>query len=521
MADSSDPALYGPPAHGESQPFHEFALTLARYVPFVLLFAAAAAVAMFGLTAPAAERPTASAQIGLTQQVVWPFYDAARERAVTTLELPDFSEELAARLNVTQPFELVVDAPDNQAFLNIEVTAGNAQDAAILANEATALLLERDQKRLAAEAQADLEIAQRALDASQARADETRDQLELLVPVEAKAKAASAANPTAQGPREEVLRAEIERESLSSALNEETRRQISLKIDVDEATTAYDVVQPELEILGRAQPPDSSGQRSAMPVIAAALGAIVLGLGVAIVWDRTRGLISSRWHAEQIGGVPVLVDFGPRRNQDRAPGLLVSQLVDAAAIHGNIIAVTALPGVDLDAWMQLIVRQTEYIGFDVVALAESTTGPARLGIGDVRDWGELERSNDRGSLLVGTSTITLPSAVTLVDATIMRSVLHEIAQYKQLVLIRGDEIGERQAETALALADATVMIGRRSRNRVDQLRRAAGFIRNRRTEFLGLVLGGRELPTPVLPASLTNGGMARSNDPSRASQLTR
>ena len=500
----------GPPAYGESQPFHEFVLTLLRYVPFVLLFAATAAVAAYAFTTPATVRPTATSQIGLTTQVVWPFYDAARERAVTTLELPDFTEELATRLGVTQQFDLVVDAPDNQAFLNIEITAGNSRDAAALANGAADLLLERDRARLAAEAEAELEIAERALAASQVRSAEATLALEALVPIEAEARALSAANPAASGPREDALRAELERSALTQTRNEELRRQIALQIEVDEATTAYDVIQPELEILRRAQPIGAQGERSALPVIAAAVGALVLGLGFAIVWDRTRGLISSRWHAEQIGGVPVLVDFGPRRNQDRAAGLLVNQLVDAAAVHGNIVAVTALPGVDLDAWMQVIVRQTEYIGFDVVALTEAPTGSTRLGIGGVHSWADLERASDRGALLAGTSTITLPTALTLVDAAIMRSVLHEVAQHKQLVLIRGDEIGERQAETALALADAVVMISRRGRNRIDQLRLAAGLIRSRRTEFLGLVLGGRELPTPVLPASIANGARSES-----------
>lgn len=500
--DSADLTVPGAAAYGQSQPLPEFLMTVLRYLPFVAVLMAGAAGFMYTVTGPEAPRPTVSSQIGLTQEVVWPFYDAARQRAVTTLELPDFQEELNTRVESPEAFELAVDAPDNQAFLNIQVTGTTPEGAAEVANEAAALLLDRDRRRLASNAEADAEVAKAALEASIARSEETSRQLDALVPIEAAARASAADFPNSPQIREDVLRAELERSSLSQTLNEELRRQISLQIEFDETTATAAAVRPELEILKLASPPTVTAERSLIPVAAAALAAMVIGLGAAIAWDRSRGPLTTRWHAEQVAGVPVLADLGPRRTRDRAAGLFVTSLVDGAATDGNIIAVNGLPGVDLDEWIQMLVHQTEFIGISVVALSDPARGAVRHGVGNIRSWTELERASNRAELLRDTSTITMPESLTLLDATLMRNVLYDIAQYKQLVLVRGGITGGRESDAALTLADATVLIANRRGNRVDQLRRAASAVRNRRTKLLGVVLAGRELPAPVIPTTM-------------------
>lgn len=514
MTTTGDQALYGPAAYGESQPIPEFLLTLVRYTPFVLLLAGLSAIAMFVVTTPDPPAPSSTAQVGLTDEVVWPFFDSARQRASTNLTSEAFSQQLTSRLNQPETFTIEVEAPESQAYLNILVTAETPVGAAVTANEAAALLLDLDTARLAQATEAELNTARQTLSSSVQRAEQLQEQLDLLIPDEARALAASADAPTVSSLREQVLVLQIERSNLSQSLNEELRRQIEFRVAVDRAEAQLETVVPELEILSPAEPPDVASERSLVPVAAAAAAALVLGMAAAILWDRIRGPLSSQWHAEQVAGVPVLADVSARRNRERAAGLFLTALMDGAEVHGNIIAVTGLPGVDIDEWLASIVQQLEYIGVDVVALSEATNGPVRHGVGDVLAWDEVDRAPNRAAVLAGASTISLPSSLTLFDAAFMRSALRDIAQHKQIVLVGGGHIGERESDQALALSDAAFLLARKHVARVNQLRQAARTIEARRTAFLGAVLTGRNAPGPVMPATTPQPYV-----PSQSSQL--
>lgn len=504
MAQPMDPgerALAGPAAYGESQPILEFILTIARYLPLIGAVAALAAAGMYVITTPEPPSPTATSQVGLTQQVVWPFYDTARTRAVTTLEQPDFVEQLTERVG-GGPLELTVDAPESQAFILISVTAPTPARAAAAADEAARLLLERDEERIAAATRAEYQTAKSALDASQARVADLQSQIDRLVPIEAEARVTVAQRPLSQEARETQLSTELERTSLTQALNEELRLQVNLQIDADAALTALDGIVPELELLSLADPPDEVKSRSLVPVIAAALAAAILCFAGAIVWDRSRGQLTSRWHAEQVAGVPVLADLGPRRTRERSVGLFLTMLLEATSNHGNVIAVTGLRGTDMDRWLAMTVQYFELAGIRVVAMAEPTDGPVRYGKGSVLHWNDIEAASNRRRALEGVSTITLPSSLTLLDATFMRPILHDISSNSHIVLIGGGIVGDQESDQALALADATVLVARRNVNRVDQIRRAARQIRSRKTAFLGMVIAASRLPTPQSAATL-------------------
>ncbi|MGI9598141.1 MAG: hypothetical protein ACR2QK_18405, partial [Acidimicrobiales bacterium] len=141
--------------HNESQPFGEFIRTVLRYLPLVAIATALVGAGAFVLTTPTPPTPVATSQIGLTQQVVWPFFDTARQRAVTAVEDPAFAAEVKGRLAGAE-LDVSVDAPDNQAFIIIEVAADSPEVAARAANEAADLLLELDRARLSQTAEAEL-----------------------------------------------------------------------------------------------------------------------------------------------------------------------------------------------------------------------------------------------------------------------------------------------------------------------------------------------------------------------------
>ena len=444
------------------------------------------------LTTPQPPTPVASSQIGLTQQVVWPFYDAARQRAVTAVEDPGFVTELTGRLS-QGPLVVEVDAPEGQAFLLIEVTAQSPEVAALAANTAADLLLERDRDRLAAAAEADLARATVLLEASQARVTELDGALADLVPAEAAAGAAVGDEPTSVDAREALLAAQVERSSLSQRRNEELRRQVEVQIQYDEATAAVAAVVPELEILRRAEGSAEAPARSLVPVVAGIAVAVIAGLGLAIMFDRTRGALSSRWHAEQVAGVPVLADMASRRHRDRAAGLFLTGLVNGAADHGNIVALVGLKGTPTERWLATIVQYFQLAGVRVLVLVDSGSEKQVYGDGTAIEWQELPAALDSRLDLDEVSTIVLPSTAMLLDTATMRPVVRDLAHHYDLVLAAGGAVDERASDIAIALADVTVLIARKGHNRVDQLRAAARAIGERHEVLLGVVLGVNRL----------------------------
>jgi hypothetical protein len=486
--------LAGPAVLSEPQPLGELVLTVLRYLPAVIPFAILMAAAAYYVTTPSQPRAVASSEIGLTGKVVWPFFDAARLRAVTTFEEPEFQATVADSVGGLTIEELWIEMPDNQAYVAINATSDSASNAAVIVNTAADMLLERDFARQSAEAQARLEEATAVLDASQARIDQLNAQLADFVVREAETRAALAANPLSVEARQAVLSIDVERTGVDQALAEELRLQVQLQIDRDQAQSAVEAVTPSLELLRRSNATDEPLNRSYVPVVAALIAAMAIGLGAALVWDRSRGRLRSTWQAEHVSGVPVMAEIRSGKNWRPSIDVFLADLADAAIDDHNIVAMTGLQGAQTRRWLKMVVHYFEVSSLRVVALAHSADDDTPLGAGDEIKWNIVEDSVDIVETLQGVSSIILPPDLTVLDSALMRPILHDIADYCDIVLLDGGEIGQDASDQALALADLSLLMAARRIHRVDQLRKAVAHVESRRSRFLGVVLATSRPP---------------------------
>ena len=475
----------------ENQPLGEFLRSLIRFVPAVLAGAGMLASIVYVATAPAPPQPIAESQIGLTGEVVWPFFDVAKQRAVTVAEDPEFQAALQERLGPTVPLEdFSVESDDEQIIVRLTARSNTPQNAATAANAAATLLLEEDVRRVQDEVQVEVDRMTTIIGESVARVEEIDRRLEELAPLEAAAQTTVSENPASTSAREQLIVISAERSGLTQARSEELRQQVRLSIDLDELEGQLDTDGNELELLAPARPPDTTAERSLTPPLAAFVGAIVAGLGVAVMWDRARGLVRSPWYVEQLAGLRSIGQIDAHQ-WEQTTSVVISNLVSLTARSDQkIIALAGLPKTAGKAWNSILVYYMAEGGFRVIeAVGDATYSAASI------DWHELRASHSRRESLHGRNQIVLPPNMTLLDAPHMRPVLNDVADNCDLVLINAGEIGSRQWDRAVALADTVVLLVTRNRNRVDELKSAAVAVMARQSRLLGTILVPKQLPS--------------------------
>ena len=120
--------LSGPPVLSEPQPLGELILTVLRYLPAIIPFAILVAAGAYQLTTPTQPKAVATSEIGLTREVVWPFFDAARLRTVTIAEDPEFRLQLDDAVDGIAIDEFWIDMPENQAYVALNATSDSRFD---------------------------------------------------------------------------------------------------------------------------------------------------------------------------------------------------------------------------------------------------------------------------------------------------------------------------------------------------------------------------------------------------------
>ena len=480
--------LSGPAVLSAPQPLGELIMTVLRYMPAIIPFAILIAAGTYYVTTPTQPQAVATSEVGLTGEVVWPFFDSARLRTVTIAEDPEFLFQLEQALDGIEIDEFWVDMPDNQAYVALNATSDSATNAATIVNTAADMLLASDIERQAAAAIAEFEQVGIVLAASEERSNELSTFMDDFIIREAEARANLAANPLSVEAREAALAVDIERTGVEQALAEELRRQVQLQIDRDQAQSAVDNVVPELELLRRSNATDEPVQRSLIPVFAGFIAAMAAGLGMALVWDRSRGQLRSRWQAEHVSGVPVLAEIESGAKWRPSIDVFLATIADAAVDDQNIVAITGLPNAQAQRWMKMVVHYFEVSSLRVIALTHSSDESTPLGAGDEIKWNVVEDSTDLGETLHGVSSVILPSDLTVLDSALMRPVVHEMSEYCDIMLIDGGSVFEDHSEQALALADLSIVLVARKLHRVDVVRDAVAHVESGRSHFLGVVL---------------------------------
>jgi hypothetical protein len=449
------------------QPLGEFLSVVLRSFAVVLPIALAVAAAVYALGGDEADS-SATSRVSLTREVEWPFYDAARERGLSTLRSEEFEAALAARLG--RPVDLALESPEDQTFILITATADTEAAAVEAANSAADLLVETDQARLAQSAQSDLDQATGLMSTvadrvERRRAERNQVDEDLEAAREALTEAQTNGDATA-ALRRDVDDLEARRSTLSNIINEESRRLVALELDVDAAQAAVESITPEIEVLGRPGATDNNGGNRLRSAAAAYVAVMVLGGALALLADRLWGRVRSPWYANQLAQVPVLADFTVPGPVEVHLDELAGSVIGGAKRHGPLVALNSVGAAttepladDLHQWLQASGVRSVVVDLD--------NGE------DGRDAGP---GND----------LPHPPLGTLAECAAAAPALRRRVGENGVALVPGDPLETDRFNRTLAMADCTVLVV--NRVRVHKLQRAVARVTDRGVTVLGVVL---------------------------------
>ena len=290
-------------ATGDLRSFTDLARTLVRYAPFIVGLTLLAAVGTGVFAKSTASSVSAKARIVLTSRVVWPYYDAIRDKQVETIAEPSTFAEVAKRIaDVGTLKNLASSVPTGQAFVDIEATASSSAAAIAAANAAADYIVELNRKDVLGQLQAKHDQAVQDLAAIDKNVDDMTAQLTALEPrIAALSIAIAVPNPTAANITE-IRQLENQRTSLLEHRSVETSRRGGAIFSADTASTDLRNASGQVDVLRRAftgaTDPGRTKGLIALAAIVAAFAATMLAIGFDASYQRIR----SRRHAATGGG---------------------------------------------------------------------------------------------------------------------------------------------------------------------------------------------------------------------------
>ncbi|MEQ8842804.1 MAG: hypothetical protein RIB98_17630 [Acidimicrobiales bacterium] len=286
------------------QPARLVVLALLRWIWLIVSVCVATFLITAGITEEEPESAVAVARLGLTDEVVWPFYDAARDR----VEILVTSDDFETRIEETIGAELAgigVEVPINQAYIELVVeaetvsTATAGRDAAV--EEVTAASLATRRVKL------DQELSELAMDlaASEELIATLETQIDDVISRQVVIGLLLVDDPADPELRTEDRLLDSVRSRLITQRDGHVRTSQDLERDIDEVERAQASLQPEVELLRFSEAPSSDD--SGFGPAAAATGLALIATSLAVVmWDRERGRIRHRWYLEGPLGLPVI-----------------------------------------------------------------------------------------------------------------------------------------------------------------------------------------------------------------------
>ncbi len=454
----------GQPAARDVQPLGAIIRSVLRRAWLIGLVGAA----VFALVAmsSAAETSTARAtvRVGLTSEVVWPFYDATRDRLELYLTEAGFDTEVEEAIG-GEIDELTMSIPANQAFVEVTAVADDGATAAEAVTVAAQRLSERtistQQDRLTEEIDA-LRTAITDLgnqvDELNLQIQDNLDQQDLL------------RGDIAAGT--ELARLGAEFQSLELQRDSYLEEQLTLTNQLDTFTRQLGSVQPEAELLRRAEvtEPATATRPWAKALLAGLAAAMVTAVAV-IVLEREVGLVRTPWHAATMTRLPV---FGHvTRGEDDLTGLAATadQLLEHLAQGTRVIGLAGGVEIPAEATIDLLARRLPDWGLTVLAVE----GPESTGEGrHIPDSADLIRIKDLRSL------DELEDVATFID--------DEAKQDLVLVDLDGDYESEDAFRLRSRICGGVVVVAAEGRTRAPALRTRASRIRRAGENLLGVLL---------------------------------
>jgi len=440
-----------------SLPITEVLTSLLRWSPLIVILTVSVAAGVFLLAEDEEVGAAATARVGLTDEVGWPLYDAARDRVAGLVTDGPVRERVEADL--PRPHELVelrVDIPPSQGYIEVTAEAATVDTALTAVAAAVADMIEIEELRLSAGFDAELAV----LEGQLAEIGDDIAELDAAMPglVQAEAEARERSS-NADGDDAVVFRAQYTEASAALAIAEELRSQEAWRLAgaqraIDELLRDAGPGASTIEMSRAPAPVDSSRRDSAMPAVLAGATALVLTSLLALSADRVFGRIRNPARAASAVARPVFDLATPAGGQR----LL---LAAAAPVAGGGHPTVGIASVAFPADPALVSEIGRVLGCEPLALGgaleadDLVSAVQRLGAalsnGGVLDLGMIE--DDESPLLAAGQLVT--RGFVIVNARMRLQRLHKTVR-------RFDDHGIAVAGVVLASPDATWKLPSRS-----------------------------------------------------------
>ncbi len=273
------------------------------------------------------DRPEASSRLGLTDEVVWPFYDQVRDELSVAVDDPSVRDRVADAVQGAD-FDLRVETPIDQTYIDVIASASDTNTAVAASDAAAEQLVERSTGTGGRSQQIQLQSIQDELEVVDRRVADL--QATIRASFDATVALGDGSDPGTSVRRQEL---QSQRSTLGAELDELTRRRVQLDSDARQLQRQIDAKQPEAEVVRRAGAVSGGSDSFGRPIAAGLAAAVLTALG-AILVDRYRGRVRNAWYVEGAGGVELLADLRAGQQQLGGANELAARL-DEAFLHGD------------------------------------------------------------------------------------------------------------------------------------------------------------------------------------------
>ncbi len=288
-----------------------------RRIGWLIAVGAIVGVVAASVLSSSAQSASATARIGLTQEVQWPFFNAARQRVAGIADGLDVSEVPVDGVDPADVAGVDLSLPDDETFINLRVTARDPETAVAVADAYAAKLVELDAEATAANSATNtaLEDVQSELTLLNGQIQAATSGYQGLLKAQADADAHLSVLRSRATAEATLAEATLDRNAAEAAvqtaqaeIDRLQRRLGNLEVEQDQLKLELtsDPLTPDVEIIRRAVPEDlPASPLRTRQILGGITGAVVTAL-LAWVLDRTIGIIRTPAGLRSATELPVI-----------------------------------------------------------------------------------------------------------------------------------------------------------------------------------------------------------------------
>jgi hypothetical protein len=315
---------------GELASMEEVMGAVKRWGWLAVVVAVLAGAATWMVTRPSTGG-TAVVRIAVDRSVNWPYYDVVRQRPTELIKTNNIVEKTGAST-------IEIDAPAQQAYIDVNVTASDPNAAIVAADKVGQELILANRVAAAALAKQASAQTQAEVDALTDRLNELQALLDQAIIVEGLAQQ-ELANGLTGGNNATVLAAQAEREKIQRERSDVASQVEQKKIRLTELTASVTAPKDEIAILQSARLVDAGSRSKRLAVLAALVFGGLAALLLPVL-ERMRGKVTSAKAVERSLRHPVLARPGDGDDLTLA-AILRADLRTIAVLGTDANAVTA------------------------------------------------------------------------------------------------------------------------------------------------------------------------------------